>query len=38
MAKTEPAVFISYKSEESAEADKVRRALETSGISCWMAP
>ncbi len=33
-----PKIFISYKSEEYYYADKVRYALEQSGISCWMAP
>lgn len=31
-------VFISYKSEEFQEADRVRQQLESGGISCWMAP
>ena len=31
-------VFISYKSEEFKQALAVRQALETAGISCWMAP
>lgn len=31
-------VFISYKSDEIGEATWVRNALESSGISCWMAP
>jgi len=31
-------VFISYKSEEHAEASKLRTALTNAGITCWMAP
>lgn len=31
-------VFISYKSEEYDQAMWVKTALETNGISCWMAP
>ena len=31
-------VFISYKSEEFDDANWVKAALETNGISCWMAP
>lgn len=31
-------VFISYKAEELNEARWVRNALESCGISCWMAP
>lgn len=31
-------VFISYKSDEYAQAIWVKDALETNGISCWMAP
>lgn len=31
-------VFISYKSEERAYANRVRSALAYNGISCWMAP
>ncbi|MCR5783454.1 MAG: TIR domain-containing protein [Clostridia bacterium] len=31
-------VFISYKSEEFAEANWVKTTLESNGISCWMAP
>lgn len=31
-------VFISYKSEEYAEASRVRSFLEQNNISCWMAP
>ena len=31
-------VFISYKSEEEAEARRIRDVLERNGISCWMAP
>ncbi len=31
-------VFISYKAEEADEANWVKSALETNGISCWMAP
>ncbi|MDO5478923.1 MAG: toll/interleukin-1 receptor domain-containing protein [Clostridia bacterium] len=31
-------VFISYKSEEFAEADELRRNFEENGITCWMAP
>ena len=31
-------VFISYKAEELNEAGWVRNALESCGISCWMAP
>ncbi len=31
-------VFISYKSEDMAHALWVRNALESSGVSCWMAP
>lgn len=31
-------VFISYKSEEYAQADWVRQNLEANGVSCWMAP
>lgn len=31
-------VFISYKSEEFPQAERVRQRLEQAGISCWMAP
>lgn len=31
-------VFISYKSEDYAQASWVRDVLETNGISCWIAP
>jgi len=31
-------IFISYKSEESAQARAVRTLLEANGIDCWMAP
>ena len=31
-------VFISYKTEDEAQARWVRDTLETNGISCWMAP
>ncbi len=31
-------VFISYSSAELEIADKIRRTLESNGISCWMAP
>jgi hypothetical protein len=31
-------IFISYKSEESAQAHAVRSLLEANGIDCWMAP
>lgn len=31
-------VFISYKSEDFANAQWLRSVLETNGISCWMAP
>lgn len=33
-----PNVFISYKSEEYADANKLRTALSNAGITCWMAP
>lgn len=33
-----PNVFISYKSEEYADANKLRTALKNAGITCWMAP
>ena len=33
-----PNVFISYKSEEYADANKLRIALLNAGITCWMAP
>ncbi|MBR3298717.1 MAG: TIR domain-containing protein [Clostridia bacterium] len=31
-------VFISYKSEEFAIAESVRKRIEDEGIACWMAP
>lgn len=31
-------VFLSYKFEEKEEALAVKRALESAGIACWMAP
>ena len=31
-------VFLSYKFEEKAEALAVKRALESAGLTCWMAP
>jgi len=31
-------IFISYKSEESAQAHAVRSLIEANGIDCWMAP
>ena len=31
-------VFISYSSKDREAADAVLQALETSGISCWIAP
>lgn len=33
-----PNVFISYKSEEYADANKLRTVLSNAGITCWMAP
>lgn len=35
---TKKDVFISYKSEDYAEANKLKKDLEKEGISCWMAP
>lgn len=35
---TKKDVFISYKSEDHAEANKLKKDLEKEGISCWMAP
>ena len=31
-------VFVSYSSPDVAKADAIREALETAGISCWIAP
>ena len=31
-------VFISYSSKNQSDADFIKRALESNGISCWMAP
>ena len=31
-------VFISYKSEEFAIAERVRKRIDEAGVSCWMAP
>ena len=31
-------IFISYKSEDKAEADIIKSKIEKSGFSCWMAP
>jgi hypothetical protein len=31
-------VFLSYSSHDQAQADAVCKALETAGISCWIAP
>ena len=31
-------VFISYSSADKAIADRVCSALESAGVSCWMAP
>ena len=35
---TKKDVFISYKSEDYAEGNKLKKDLEKEGISCWMAP
>ena len=31
-------IFVSYSSPDQAKADAIREALETAGISCWIAP
>ncbi|MBQ7364144.1 MAG: toll/interleukin-1 receptor domain-containing protein [Clostridia bacterium] len=36
--KNAPDVFISYSSKQLEEAKKMREALATAGVSCWMAP
>lgn len=33
-----PDVFISYSTENQAQADHIRKTLEDAGISCWYAP
>ena len=38
MAKKKYDAFISFKAEEINDAIWIRTALETNGISCWMAP
>lgn len=30
--------FISYNSDDKADAEQIKSALETNGIACWMAP